>query len=262
MTCDVRLLHISDPHLFASPNGRLRGVETLTSLQQVLAHAMRRRPSPDALLCSGDLVNDDPGGYTHFERQLSAMEQPVYCVPGNHDDAAVMRRALSKPPFQVGGYVDLGASWRLILVDSSVAGKASGRISRTELRALEAALAGSDRYAMVCMHHHPVGMGSNWLDAVGVENADELFEVLDAHSRVRLLSWGHVHQCFDGRRQGVRLLSTPSTCGQFLPLSDEFAIDARPPAYRRLTLQSDGVVETEVVWVEEATASLVSSASA
>jgi Icc protein len=104
-------------------------------------------------------------------------------------------------------------------------------------------------------------MSSNWLDAVGVENANQLFEVLDAHSRVRVVSWGHVHQCYDGRRQGVRLLATPSTCGQFLPLSNEFAIDSRPPAYRRLTLQGDGSIETEVVWLDEAAHALASASA-
>jgi Icc protein len=261
MTPDIRLLQISDPHLFANPRGQLRGIETLSTLRHVLAHAMRRRLSLDAVLCSGDIVNDDAGGYAHFVRELTALGKPVYCVPGNHDDPALMRRALSQPPFQVGGYVDLGAAWRVVLVDSCLHGKASGRISRTELRALEAALSGSDRYAMVCMHHHPVGMASHWLDAVGIENADELFKVLDTHPRVRVLSWGHVHQCFDGRRQGVRLLATPSTCRQFLPLSDDFAVDARPPAYRRLTLGSDGSIETEVVWVEEASGVLANASA-
>jgi Icc protein len=261
MSHDVRLLQISDPHLFANPKGRLRGVETLTSLRQVLKHATARRTSLEAVLCTGDVVNDDAGGYPHFARELSLLGKPVYCVPGNHDDPVLMRRTLSQPPFQVGGYVDLGSAWRIVLLDSCVSGRASGRISRTELRALEAALSGSDRYAMVCVHHHPVSMASDWLDAVGIENADELFSVLDAHSRVRVLSWGHVHQCFDGRRQGVRLLATPSTCGQFLPLSNEFAADARPPAYRRLTLQSDGSIQTEVIWVDEAAGSLASASA-
>jgi Icc protein len=261
MTPDVRILQISDPHLFANPKGRLRGVETLSSLQQVLAHALRRRQALDAVLCTGDVVNDDGGGYVHFVRELGSLGKPVYCVPGNHDDPGLMRRALSQEPFQVGGYVDLGASWRLVLVDSCEPGKARGRLRSAELRALEAALSSTDRYAMVCMHHHPVGMSSNWLDAVGVENANQLFEVLDAHSRVRVVSWGHVHQCYDGRRQGVRLLATPSTCGQFLPLSNEFAIDSRPPAYRRLTLQGDGSIETEVVWLDEAAHALASASA-
>jgi Icc protein len=255
MKSDVRIVQFSDPHLYASGEGKLRGVETLASMRHVLAHAMIRRSCVDAVLCSGDLVNDEPGGYAHFERELSALGKPIYCVPGNHDDPVRMRRALSKPPFQVGGYVDLGA-WRLVLVDSCLPGQARGRVSRTELRALDSALAETDRYAMICLHHHPVEMSSNWLDVVGVENADEFFAVLDAHPRVRLVTWGHVHQCFDGRRQGVRLLATPSTCRQFLPLADEFALDLRPPAYRRLILLADGTVESEVVWVEYAAGTL------
>jgi Icc protein len=71
-----------------------------------------------------------------------------------------------------------------------------------------------------------------------------------------------VHQCFDTRRRGVRLLATPSTCAQFLPQANEFAVDARPPAYRRITLQPDGTLETEVVWVEPASGALDSAAGA
>jgi Icc protein len=259
MMPDVRLVQISDPHLFGNPNGMLRGMETLASMQRVLSHATGRRQNFDAVLCTGDIVNDDAGGYAHFVRELTPLGKPVYCVPGNHDVAGSMRRALSASPFQVGGYVDLGSAWRVVLVDSCIPGKAGGRISRYELRALQAALVSSDRYAMVCMHHHPVNMSSSWLDAVGIENADEFFRIVDAHSRVRLVSWGHVHQSFDGRRHGVRLLGTPSTCAQFLPLSDHFAVDARPPAYRHLLLRPDGTVETEVVWVEQAADTLASA---
>jgi Icc protein len=250
MSAGVRLLQFSDPHLFANPMRALRGVQTLNSMRHVLAHAMRHAAPIDAVVCSGDLVNDDAGGYVHFERELSALGKPIYCVPGNHDDPARMRRMLSNAPFQVGGYVDLGA-WRLVLVDSCVPGQARGSISRAELRALETALGSSDQHAMICMHHHPLDMSSNWLDEVGIENANEFLTLIDAHPRVRLVSWGHVHQVYDARRKGVRMLATPSTCGQFLPLSDRFALDDRPPAYRRLDLQPDGTVETDVVWVDQ-----------
>jgi 3',5'-cyclic-AMP phosphodiesterase len=248
MKGDLRLLQLSDPHLFGDPNGELRGVNTLTSLQRVLDEVAMRKLAVDAVVCSGDIVNDDPEGYAHFVRLLGAFGKPVYCIPGNHDDPARLRQALARPPFQVGGQVDLG-HWRLILLDSVVPGRAGGRVSGAELQRLDTALADSSRFAMVCVHHHPVSMASRWLDAVGIDNADELFAVLDAHAQVRLISWGHVHQCFDERRRGVRLLATPSTCAQFLPLSAEFAVDSRPPAYRRLTLRADGTVDTEVLWV-------------
>lgn len=249
MNRDVRLLLLSDPHLFANPGDGLRGVNTLASLQRVLGDVAARHLKYEALICTGDIVNDEPGGYAHFVRELAALGKPVYCIPGNHDEPSRLRAALAAPPFQVGGWVDLGG-WRLVLVDSVLPGKARGHLADTELRALETALAGSERFAMVCVHHHPVPMGSRWLDAVGIDNAAALFEVLDAHPQVRAICWGHVHQSFDARRHGVRLLATPSTCAQFTPLADQFAVDARPPAYRRLTLHADGTIDTDVIWVD------------
>jgi Icc protein len=253
MDAPVRLLQFSDPHLLADPQATLRGVSTLASLQRVLAHAGGRRLNIDALVCTGDIVNDEPGGYAHFARELTAFGKPVYCIPGNHDDPERLRGALARPPFQVGGYADL-AGWRIVLVDSCAPGRAGGRVSADELEALDMALRGAPHYAMVFVHHHPVSMASRWLDAVGIANADEFFQVLDAYPQLRAISWGHVHQCFDTRRRGVRLLATPSTCTQFLPQANEFCVDARPPAYRRLTLQPDGTLDTEVVWVDEAAA--------
>ena len=49
----------------------------------------------------------------------------------------------------------------------------------------------------------------------------------------------------------MRIIATPSTCRQFLPGSDDFAVDNRPPAYRRITLLDDGSCETELIWVDE-----------
>jgi Icc protein len=258
MNPDVRLMLFSDPHLFANPSGSLRGVNSLASLQRVLADVAARKLKLDALICTGDIVNDEPEGYTHFARELAALEKPVYCIPGNHDDPSHLRHALAAPPFQVGGHADLGA-WRIVLLDSCLPGQARGHLASTELQALDAALSASDRFALICVHHHPVSMASRWLDAVGIDNAEELFEVLDAHPQVRAICWGHVHQSFDERRHGVRLLATPASGAQFLPLADHFAVDSRPPGYRRLTLRADGNIETEVIWVEQADAALSES---
>ena len=47
-------------------------------------------------------------------------------------------------------------------------------------------------------------------------------------------------------------MSTPSTCLQFLPNSDSFAVDSRPPGYRWVDLMANGRIDTEVVWVPDA----------
>ena len=79
---------------------------------------------------------------------------------------------------------------------------------------------------------------------------EEFWRVIDAHSNARAVVFGHVHQAFDGARKNVRLFATPSTGAQFLPKSDRFAVDSRPPAYRTFELHSDGRIDTQVHWVE------------
>jgi Icc protein len=252
MNADLRLLHISDPHLFASPQGALRGVATLPSLRAVLAHALGGGARYDALLVTGDIVHDEPGGYRHFRVVMTETGLPVYCLPGNHDVPAALPLAVAGTPVQVGGHVDLGR-WRLVLLDSSVAGQAHGHLQAPELDRLERALAGAaGRHVLIGVHHHPVAHDSRWLDSVSLHNAADLFAVMDRHSGVRALVWGHVHQEFEALRRGVRLLGVPSTCAQFLPHSDQFAIDPAPPGYRTLTLRADGSIDTDVVRIDAA----------
>ncbi len=247
----VRLTHFTDPHLYGSETESLRGIATLPALTATLTHAQARDWPPDAVLVTGDIVQDDPAGYAHFRRLFGSLGLPVLCLPGNHDEPAAMRRELNRSPFVVGGFFDLGA-WRIVLLDSCIPGSASGRLSPEMLTALDEALASApNRHCMVCLHHHPVPMDSRWLDRVGLENAAEFLQTIDRHRNVRAIVWGHVHQQYEGLRNDVRLLATPSTCAQFLPHATDFAVDRAPPAYRTLELQADGTLLTEVVWVEK-----------
>src|SRR5690606_15849754 len=88
-------------------------------------------------------------------------------------------------------------------------------------------------------------------DGVALRDAPAFLEIVDANPSVRCVTWGHVHQESDRERNGVRYLSTPSTCAQFLPQSEFFALDSRPPGMRWLELQPDGAIVTEVEWLAE-----------
>jgi Icc protein len=248
----LRLIQFTDPHLYGSEAETLRGIATLPALKAALADAQSSSAwPPDVVLLTGDLVQDDPTGYAHIRHLFGSLGMPVLCIPGNHDDPAAMRRELRAEPFTVNGYRDFGA-WRIVLLDSYLAGSASGRLSERTLAQLDEALRTAEgRHCLVTLHHHPVAMSSRWLDRVGLDNAEEFWTLIDRYSSVRAVVWGHVHQSYEGLRKNVRLLATPSTCAQFVPYADEFAVDRRPPAYRTLELHSDGSLLTEVVWVEK-----------
>jgi Icc protein len=245
----MQILQITDPHLYGNAGGSLRGVETDSSLRNVLDDAFARNADYAAILVTGDLVQDDATGYLRFKSILGNLRKPVLCLPGNHDEPDAMRRSLAQEPFQYCGTRELG-HWNFIMLDSYDPGHVGGRLLDVELERLDEALAKSPAHALVCLHHHPVAMGSRWLDGIGLANAEDFWRVVDSHSHVRAVVWGHVHQALDSVRKGVRLIATPSTCAQFLPGSDRYAIDSRPPAYRLMDLHDDGRIDSEIRWVE------------
>jgi Icc protein len=246
----VRLIQFSDTHLTGDAAARLRGVACLPALQAAIADAHRRCGNPDGILLTGDLVQDDPEGYRWIRHAFGASNVPVLCLAGNHDLPDHMRVELAHAPFQVGGELELGR-WLIVMLDTWLPHSASGRIGAAALDRLREVLAASrGKHVLVCLHHHPIAMRSEWLDQVGLEDSAEFLSIVRQHPNVRGVLWGHVHQSLDSFVHGVRFMASPATCAQFLPGSADFAIDSRPPGYRVLELMHDGTIATEVVWLE------------
>jgi Icc protein len=246
-----RILQITDTHLHAAADSRMRGVTTYATLLAVLEHAQRDPRWPvDAILATGDIVQDESrAGYERFRAVLEPLGVPVYTIPGNHDDPKLMSEIHTSGGFHLGGELRHGP-WSVVLLSTFLAGEDAGGLGPARLQGLRQALAAhAGQHVLVVMHHHPLPMGSTWLDGVALRDAPAFWNVIDAHTSVRAVVCGHVHQAADRTRNNVRFLSTPSTCAQFLPGSDFFALDDRPPGMRWLELHDDGRIDTEVSWV-------------
>ena len=248
----LRVLHLTDPHLFADKEGALRGVATYESLQRVIAHYQAGNWRAELVALTGDIIQDDSAAaYVHCRELLEPLGLPVYCLPGNHDVRSLMRDTLGEAPFIYCGSGEFG-NWLIVSVDSCAAGRAGGFVKDEEFTRVEQIIAGSRAaHVMVCLHHPPVLMRSAWLDSVGLDNGTEFLERLKSFGRVRAVIFGHVHQEYDAVHDGMRILATPSTCRQFMPLADDFAVDDRPPAYRHITLKANGETDCEVIWVND-----------
>lgn len=246
--CDFNLLQLTDTHLFADPDGALCGQNTRISLEAVVRDVRDGDVRPDAVLVTGDLSQDGTvRSYENLAALLAPLDCPAFCLPGNHDDPAVMERAYAGGSVQIGRLERFGA-WSAVLLNSAVPGSTGGRLSKDELRFLDRSLA--ERRpdpCLVALHHQPVPVGSRWLDAMMVDNGDDLFETLAAHDHVKAIAWGHVHQAFDGDRNGIKLIATPSTSVQFAPGRADFQFDRVAPGYRWIALGGDGSLTTRVV---------------
>jgi Icc protein len=79
----VTILQISDTHLHAAADSRMRGVTTYSTFLAVLEHAKRDRRWPvDAILATGDIVQDESrAGYERFRSSL----EPLGSEPHGRD---------------------------------------------------------------------------------------------------------------------------------------------------------------------------------
>jgi Icc protein len=218
----------------------------------VLDHFQASGWHGDMVAMTGDLIQDGSReAYERFCELMLPLGLPVYCVPGNHDNRDMMKDALARPEFHYCASVVNGA-WLITGIDSCVSDDAAGRIDDHEMERLETVLeTTAAEHVLICLHHPPLPVGSKWLDQVGLKNGEEFLRLIARTGKVRAAIFGHVHQAFEGSHESIQIIGTPSTCRQFKLASDEFALDDNPPAYRRVSLHSDGSVATELIWLTD-----------
>lgn len=246
------VLQITDTHLYADPEKSLLGINTLESFRRVLALGISNpHRKPDIIIATGDLVHDaSAAGYRRLAKEFETCQIPVYCLPGNHDKALVMNSCLEDHGVSTQKVLDRGR-WRIILLDSTIPDQEGGRLSAGELELLEHSLANTDRNVMVCLHHQPLPVGSEWIDKMALENGEEFFRLVRQHPRVKAVIWGHIHQDYHESRDGVQLFATPSTCIQFAPGIPGFKVDDSPPGCRLLTLEANGQLSSLLLTTEQ-----------
>lgn len=244
----IKLLQITDTHLFEPVDGSLLSVNTLDSFKAVVAAIVEENQPFDAIISTGDISQDHTAeSYRQFADGIAPLEKTCFWLPGNHDFKPAMASVLPSEQIKQVDHVLLGEHWQIVLLDSQVVGVPHGRLSDEQLELLEQKLSQhSDRHTLVLLHHHPLLVGSRWLDQHTLKDANHFWDVVAKHSNVKAVVCGHVHQDMNVLHQGVRVMATPSTCVQFKPNSDDFALDTLSPGWRELELHNDGRLTTEV----------------
>lgn len=248
----IRLLHLTDLHFLAEAGQRMLGVDTERTFADTLATALDSGPPPDLALLTGDLVQDPvASAYRRLRSRLAVLPCPAYCLPGNHDDPALIQENLvGDNVFFLPGFVV--GNWRFVCLDSTIPRQPYGRLGDGELALLESHLAEHpERHTVIALHHHAIPSGSAWMDTMLLEDAGRFFDSLARYPKVKAVVFGHVHQAIDRMHRGIRMIATPSTCFQFKPLQVDFALDPVPPGYRWIELHPDGGIDTALERVRE-----------
>ncbi|MGD8170935.1 3',5'-cyclic-AMP phosphodiesterase [Vibrio sp. TRT 21S02] len=244
----IKLLQITDTHLFAPDDGSLLSVNTQDSFHAVVDAIVESGSIFDVVLATGDISQDhSEESYQRFEKGIEPLEKPCLWLPGNHDYKPNMGAILPSTQIKQSEHVLLGEHWQVVLLDSQVSGVPHGRLSDQQLQLLDEKLEQySERYTLVLLHHHPLLVGSAWLDQHSLKDADNFWQIIEKYNNVRAVLCGHIHQDMDKLHNNVRVMATPSTCVQFKPNSQNFALDRQSPGWREIELYEDGTIVTEV----------------
>ena len=241
----LKLIQMTDLHLGPTADYQCRGFNTLDSFKTVLEALESNSHGEEMLVFTGDLASDaQPGAYQQLNKILIQNKKRAIWLPGNHDRLSLMQEGLSDYPYLP---VYEHEHWAVLMIDSSVPGRAGGKISNQQLSQLKQQLEQlKDKHLLVAMHHSPVSLNSQWLDEHRISNHQKLHSLLVANGNVKAVITGHIHQQHETDWQGIKVYSTPSTCFQFAENSDQFALTDKNPAYRWLDLQPDGHIETGI----------------
>jgi 3',5'-cyclic AMP phosphodiesterase CpdA len=246
-----RFVHITDTHVMAGGRWCPGDFEfdTAASLRRVVAAVRALDPAPAFAVLGGDLASPDlldrervlspddyAPSYALLRQILAGLPCPVHVLMGNHDNRAAFNRALrpDAPAPDTPCYYSFDhGSHHFVALDSHEPGQAAGFLDAAQLAWLEGDLARHRaRPTMVFVHHHPWPLGLAWLDTMTLRNGEELMAALRSSGQVRWVIVGHVHLDQVVERDGLTMISTPSTCVQISKVSQGRKPLAGPPAFR------------------------------
>lgn len=243
----LRVIQISDIHLFADQDKQLLGVPTRKSFHAVIDLLRNHTQQIDLIILSGDLSQDgSTETYAYIADTLKIFKVPTYWITGNHDNFEVMRKTYPRELIANQKHIVL-KNWQLILLNSQKPGFVEGYLDTSQLQFLQECLQiHPDYFTAIFFHHHPVSIGCTWLEPLGLHNAKELWEIVARFPKIKAVFFGHIHQQFEQIVNDIPIFSTPSTCFQFKPKQVQFALEKIPPGYRWIDFHQSGYIKTAV----------------
>ncbi len=245
----ARILQITDFHLFADKTKMFLGINPYDSLQTIVKSIKNQinNHAPDLIVFTGDVTQDSSqASYECFASLVSDLPGKKVWLPGNHDTPNLGNHILARHNISNDKimYFD---RWHLILLNSHWAGHVAGKLSEKELDFLEVSLNDSNKKdVIIFLHHHPVKSGCIWLDDSMLANSAVFLELVNRHSNIKAIIFGHIHAEYYFAHRNIEFFGTPATCFQFQIKKNKFQLDAAMPGFRWLDLYDDGSYKTKV----------------
>lgn len=258
----THLIHISDTHFGPEREFTVRGAPVLERSQRLVAEINALPFTPDAIVHTGDVVNDpDDAAYRIARDVFAEFSVPVYYATGNHDDVSMMRKHLDFGPLELLVpesenrlcYRARVGSIDAIVLDAKVPPEEGphGYLPENQLEALSTSVADSDRPFAVFIHFPARPIGAKWIDEhLPVKNGNELHSILKSVPTNQFLGtfYGHLHRGMQIYDEGILYSSVSSPACQFTTGPDEDGCEFLPDVpvcFNHISISETGATQVK-----------------
>ena len=244
----MEIIQITDLHISCDMDFEKNNCRPYHKLKQTLDAIASNHRHDLYLVITGDLSGDDSvESYNHIKSLLKAYAFNVSLLPGNHDNPELMESICDNQiSFSVPD--QLNKDYAFFNFNTQVEGKVKGCIKKSQIDDFNNKLRNHVKNIILFTHHPITEIESKWIDKHVAYNSNLLIDLMHSYNNLQFNVFsGHVHQEFFKEIKNVRLFTTPSTCYQFKPHSDEYCIDEKlSNGYRVISLH-DNTVSSHVV---------------
>lgn len=216
------ILQISDMHIMKGGALVSRRLDTFDALSRLVARIgdIRDQIGPiDAVLLSGDVSDDGSDeSYLRAKALLASLDLPTYVIPGNHDARDPLRAAFADHLPAAGplNWTRKVGDIHLIGLDTLIEGCGHGTLGPETLTFLSDALSNADGSAvLLALHHPPFACGIDFMDAIGLTNANDFRDAVTGYKGELRIVCGHIHSLMVANIAGHTAMSAPSPCSTF-----------------------------------------------
>lgn len=213
----MRILHLTDTHLYGDPSARhYDRIDTTAALRGVLTR-LAGLHDIDVVVHTGDASEDGTAESYRLLHELldpfaASLGAPLAMVMGNHDVSSVYGEEIDPGQHLAARQdrvVPVSGGGRVVVLDSSVPGAGYGHLEPAQLQWLRDVLAEpADAGTVLAIHHPPLVGATALLRGLDLDGLDELAAVLEG-TDVRIVLSGHYHHEMHGAIAGIPVHVAP-----------------------------------------------------
>ncbi len=223
----MRILHLSDTHLYGDPAARHYDRIDPTAALRGLLSRLEHLSGIDAVVHTGDAAEDGTADSYRLLHEIldpfaAGLGATLAVAMGNHDVPAAYAEVVApgdRGTASQDRVVPLRGGGRVVVLDSSVPGAGYGHLEPEQRDWLRDVLADpAPGGTVLAVHHPPLVAATALLRGLDLDGLDELAAVLTG-SDVRIVLSGHYHHEMTGEIAGIPVHVAPGITNVVDPVS-------------------------------------------